>query len=331
MASNKCPESLFGTQFEVLAAAQSYEDNHVNFTQYGAFSKLCGSSATCAVAGVLLLVQGKKYFTMRASLHAYAVIATAAAIAVTAENQLSLVGEEWSLTWQCLIVVIVMGLQMAMMDIEFSRRDWLVSGLFICGCFVSALPWLPSKTINAIAPWYLAFGGIFAAVVYLGMEGLNQTYQDKLFRKLDTAITEQVFFISLFATVIRIIGFLWEFRCLEAISFHAKHPFSFASVLLLSFMGVVMTFLMSYMLRLCGALICVMIHQIMVNILAGKSQELNFVNNVFKWIGIIFMLGMLGTTMSMMQHNHQKCDKIQLTDEEMDEFEVEDESLLQDV
>lgn len=35
--------------------------------------------------------------------------------------------------------------------------------------------------------------------------------------------------------------------------------------------------------------------------------------------------------MSMMQHNHQKCDKIQLTDEEMDEFEVEDESLLQDV
>lgn len=92
-----------------------------------------------------------------------------------------------------------------------------------------------------------------------------------------------------------------------------------------------MTFLMSYMLRLCGALICVMIHQIMVNILAGKSQELNFVNNVFKWIGIIFMLGMLGTTMSMMQHNHQKCDKIQLTDEEMDEFEVEDESLLQDV
>lgn len=38
------------------------------------------------------------------------------------------------------------------------------------------------------------------------MEGCNQTYQDKLYCELGTAITEQVFFISLFASVIRLIG-----------------------------------------------------------------------------------------------------------------------------
>lgn len=42
--------------FQILAAAQSYGENHVNFTQFGAFSKLCGSLATCVTAGALLLV-----------------------------------------------------------------------------------------------------------------------------------------------------------------------------------------------------------------------------------------------------------------------------------
>lgn len=304
----------------ILAAAQSYGENHVNFTQFGAFSRLCGSLATCVTAGALLLAQGKKHFVVRSPLYAYAVIATAAALATGAENQLNHgVGEEWNLSWQCLIVFIVMALQMLMIRREFSRWDWLASGLFVCGCFVSALAWRSTK-VNNTNPWYLTLGGIFVAFVYLGMEGLNQTYQDKLFCDIGTTITEQVFFISLFATVIRIIGFLWEFQCFEAIMFHAKHPLSFTTVLLLSFMGAAMTFLMSYMLQLCGALICVMIHQIMVNILAGKSQELNLADNVLKWVGIIFMLGMLGTTMSKMQHNHHKAGKLELTDEELEEL-----------
>lgn len=42
--------------FQILAAAQSYGENHVNFTQFGAFSRLCGSLATCVTAGALLLV-----------------------------------------------------------------------------------------------------------------------------------------------------------------------------------------------------------------------------------------------------------------------------------
>lgn len=39
--------------------------------------------------------------------------------------------------------------------------------------------------------------------------------------------------------------------------------------------------------------------QIMVNILAGKSQELNFVNNVFKWIGIVSILYPLNLVRSL--------------------------------
>ncbi|KAG0565607.1 hypothetical protein KC19_7G001100 [Ceratodon purpureus] len=272
----------------ILAAFQSYGEKHVNFTAFGAFSKLCGSLATCATAGALLLARGKKHFTVRAPLYAYAVIATAAAVAIGVENQLNHgVGEEWNLSWQCLIIFIVMALQMLMLRREFSRWDWIASGLFVCSCVVSALPWLSMKEANNTNPWYLALGGISVAFAYLVMEGINQTYQDKLFCDIDTTITEQVFFISVFATLIRIIGFLWEFRCLEAIMFHTRHPLSFTSVLLLSFMGAAMTFLMSYMLQLCGALICVMIHQIMVNILAGKSQELNLADIALKWVGIV--------------------------------------------
>jgi hypothetical protein len=302
----------------LLAAAQSYGENHVNFTDYGAFSKLCGSSVTCATAGALLMVHGKKPFVMKAPLYAYAVIATAAALSIAAENQLNHgIGEEWNLSWQCLIVFIVMALQMVMLRREFSRWNWMISGLFVSACLVSALPWVSSKVDNTNS-WYLAFGGFFVAFVYLGMEGLNQTYQDKLFCEVGTAITEQVFFISLFTTIIRIIGFLWEFRCLETIVFHAKHPLSFTSVLVLSFMGAAMVFLMSYMLQLCGALICVMIHQIMVNILGGKSQELNLTEHALKWIGITIMLGMLATTMSKMQHKHHHPGKIQLSSTDLD-------------
>lgn len=43
-------------------------------------------------------------------------------------------------------------------------------------------------------------------ICYYRMEGLNQTYQDKLFCDVGTAITEQVFFISLFTTIIRVVG-----------------------------------------------------------------------------------------------------------------------------
>lgn len=46
----------------------------------------------------------------------------------------------------------------------------------------------------------------FMMIRHCRMEGLNQTYQDKLFCHIGTAITEQVFFISLFATLIRLIG-----------------------------------------------------------------------------------------------------------------------------
>jgi hypothetical protein len=31
---------------------------------------------------------------------------------------------------------------MLMIRREFSRWDWLASGLFVCGCFVSALAWV---------------------------------------------------------------------------------------------------------------------------------------------------------------------------------------------
>lgn len=34
---------------------------------------------------------------------------------------------------------------MVMLRREFSRWNWLVSGLFVCGCFVSALPWVRDK------------------------------------------------------------------------------------------------------------------------------------------------------------------------------------------
>lgn len=302
----------------LLAAAQSYGENHdINFTTFASFSKLCGSSVTCAIAGALLVVHGKKPFVMKAPLYAYAVIATAAALAIAAENQLNHgIGEEWNLTWQCSIVFAVMGFQMLMLRREFSWWNWLISTVFLCACFVSALPWVTSKANNTNA-WQLALGGVFVAFVYLGMEGLNQTYQDKLFCEAGTPITEQVFFISLFTTIIRIIGFLWEFRCLETIVFHAKHPLSFATVLVLSCMGAAMAFLMSYMLQLCGALICVMIHQIMVNILGGKSQELSLTEHAFKWIGITIMLGMLVATMSKMQHNHHPG-KIQLSSTDLD-------------
>lgn len=47
----------------------------------------------------------------------------------------------------------------------------------------------------------------------------------------------------------------------------------------------------------------------------------------------VFMLGMLATTMSKMQHNHHKASKIQLTDEDLDleelgVMESDDERLL---
>lgn len=53
------------------------------------------------------------------------------------------------------------------------------------------------------------------------MEGCNQTYQDKLFCELGTAITEQVFFISLFTSVIRLIGAIPSLHLI--FSLHCNH------------------------------------------------------------------------------------------------------------
>ena len=58
---------------QILAAAQSYGENHVNFTQFGAFSKLCGSSATCAIAGALLLVRSRLHTSVCLTYHSQSI------------------------------------------------------------------------------------------------------------------------------------------------------------------------------------------------------------------------------------------------------------------
>eukprot|EP00897_Mesotaenium_endlicherianum_P007694 jgi/Mesen1/6953/ME000360S06212 len=282
-------------------------------------------------ASLSVYAQRRRRVLPEAPLHAYFVIAAAASLSLLSEKEL---GRRWgmggSATWQRFIVFSVMIWQWTIMRAKFGWREWATAVAFTVAGIAAAVPWAQGAGVagemegggedasgHTLAQALL---GTSVAVLFLVAEGLSQTYQDKLYRDARMPVADQVLFIAAFAAAINLLVIsianspfasaidlpeaLLGSHSRGALAHLAHNPSSLLLILVVALPGAAMVFLMSYMLRLCGALVCVMIHQILMECMAMLGSSAKWQVAAFQWLGEIGMAACLLYTMSRMSHEH---------------------------
>eukprot|EP00850_Spirogloea_muscicola_P020522 SM000219S06667 [mRNA] locus=s219:24877:27675:+ [translate_table: standard] len=206
------------------------------------------------------------------------------------------------LVWEGGVAFCVIVWQLVIMKAQPSRTTWLLGVGFLLGSLLSCLPWAFSDT----SPKYLAgrwillsiTAGIGCGVLLVMGAALSQAWQDKLYQKEGMSVCEQVVYISFFLALLQSTEILILDTPSSFLHLIWLHPLSLARALAIATPAVIMAFLMSYMLRLCGALICAMIHQmLMVVTMAWGGNAFGALDRVWQVLGMAVMSAVLAVAM----------------------------------
>eukprot|EP00271_Cylindrocystis_brebissonii_P018783 TRINITY_DN545_c0_g1_i8.p1 TRINITY_DN545_c0_g1~~TRINITY_DN545_c0_g1_i8.p1 ORF type:complete len:417 (+),score=64.89 TRINITY_DN545_c0_g1_i8:1274-2524(+) len=284
------------------------------FPAYTDFLGFCYALGAVLVALLHFAYRKKCFFPPAGPLCAYVGIACCATLAIASEGQVDQrLHKGVGLAWKSLAVPAVMVWQTTVLRAKFSLQDWMLSALFTLASILAAVPWHTGQAVH-VALWRtVEVEGVFLSTVtvllfillYVAGDSLSQTYQERLFREKNMIVSDQVLYIFFFMGVIQVIGWLVGKHLSVVVGFIVDHPQIIGSLVIVAIPVVARVYLMSYMLRLCGALICAMIHQVVMELAVVVDVGLLYsADNPPRWFGTLVMVVTLVYVMFSMPHNH---------------------------
>lgn len=316
-----------------------YGNGKDTFPAYSDFLTFVFSVGACIAALFDYAIRQKSPIPV-APLSSYVAIASSIAVAMASEPQIE---EQFhkgvASTSKSFVLPFVLFLQWWFMRVGCGKKEWILVLGFTTASIIAAVPWgggqvsMKSGTPGTFEGNGLIWSSgmaILFCFLYIGTDSWSQTHQDKLYRDQNTSLSEQIFFIYLIVGVIELIGFLLGKHKNVILFFLTAHPEIIFSFVLCALPIIIRLYLMAYMLRLCGALICVMIHQIMMSSMVIVNLGLTFSTEIlFRLLGTISMVVLLLYTMWEMPHFHHT--NMVVEKERLEDEDSETEGLLDSV
>lgn len=224
--------------------------------RHSVFLVLCNRLCTCGTAFVYMVATGISV-KPAAPLHSYAAVSFSNVVATSCQYEaLKYVSFALQTLAKSAKALPVMLWGTVIAGKRYKIMDYAQASIITMGCTVFILTGdVSSRVVSSGSGELYQYVGGSLMLLYLAVDGLTSTSQDKLFNTYNMSIADQVLYTTSFSTVLSFVAAIATGQLTSSLSFLFRYPEAFWWIFALSMSSAVVQLVISYTIKQYGAVV----------------------------------------------------------------------------